>query len=149
MLFRNFRNRDVKRKSTGAGVGSRNLSGYIGRNENGEIKEKELNRFAEKVVPIAIINRDSVVKLFKMLIAYVMEVYKESERTLSKVAELGTLYSYEEIKASILDLEKEEGKTVAVKMFAIYQATYNPEKNYGVLSEEIARVVKKYSLKEI
>ena len=149
MLFRNFRNRDVKRKSTGAGVGSRNLSGYIGRNENGEIKEKELNRFAEKVVPIAIINRDSVVKLFKMLIAYVMEVYKESERTLSKVAELGTLYSYEEIKASILDLEKEEGKTVAVKMFAIYQATYNPEKNYSMLSGEITKVVKQYLLREL
>lgn len=144
-----FRNRDIGRKNLGASVGSRNLANYIGRDRKGRIKEQELNRFVERVVSITTTNRSSVVKLFKTLIAYIMEVYEESQWTLSNVSELGTLYSYEEIKASITDLEKDEGRTVAVKMFEVYQNTQGAEKNYGIVTKEIARLVKQYLLREI
>lgn len=143
-----FRNRNVGRRNLGASVGSRNLSNYIGKDRKGRIEEQELNRFVEKVVPNNTANRSSVVKLCNALIAYVMEVYQESEWTLSNVSELATLYSFEEIKASMRDLEKEEGKTVAVKMFRNYQDVCKTEKEYRMIAEEIARLVKKYLLME-
>lgn len=144
-----IRNRGISRTGFGASVGSRNLVNYIGRNRKGEIKERELFSFVEKIVPITIKDRSRVVKVFRTLIAYVMEVYDESGWTLSNVAELGKMDSYEEIKDSIEDMEKEEGRTMAVKMFELYQDTWKPEKHYAAVCQEIERLVKQYLLQEV
>lgn len=144
-----IRNRGIRRKGFGASVGSRNLANYIGRNRKGEIKERELFSFVERIVPITTKDRSRVMKVFRTLIAYVMEVYDESGWTLPNVAELGKMDSYEEIKDSIKDMEKEEGRTMAVKMFELYHDTWKPEKHYDAVCEEIERLVKQYLLLEV
>lgn len=145
----NNRNRGIHRKGYGTSVGSNNLANYIARNRKGEIKERQLFSFVEKVVPFTTKDRSRVVKLLRTLIAYVMEVHPKAEWTLSDIAKLGRRDSYEELKASIEDMEIEEGRTIAVKMFELYQDTWKPEKHYRITMEKIESLVKQYLLMEL
>lgn len=143
-----IRSRGIRRKGYGVSVGSRNLANYIGRNRKGEIKERELFSFVERVVPITTKDRSRVVKLLRTMIAYVMEVHEKEEWTLPYIAKLGMRDSYEELKASIEDMETDEGRTVAVKMFELYQDTWKPEKHYSITMQKIESLVKQYLLME-
>lgn len=144
-----LRNREMRRKGYGASVGSKNLANYIKKDHNGQMKEGDLFGFVERLVPLTTRDRSRVVKLLRTLIAFVMENYTVSDWKLSSVSELGTLWCYEELKASIEDMEKDKGKTITVKMFELYQDTWKPEKHYHIITQRIENLIKQYLLMEV
>lgn len=139
------------RKSFGVRVGSNNLADCIGRNRFGEVREEKIEGFTERLVPFFTWNRGRIIAVFRILIACVIEDFEESEWTLEHVSKLGIRENYEEMKVRIKNLEKEEGKTKAVKMFELYQKLTwksEDEKKYRETTEKIRRLVKQYLLLE-